>query len=208
LKEGTKMSILLKIVLAISLISIAFDRVISYEFQRYIFKEKKLGLNLGKILNKNQVKAVLELLSNEDITYGIQEKRLNIFAYRWQFVPFYLIRQVLAHALKSKELNETITDVFDEEIYEIGNFCENYNFIEIYEFNLIKWCDVNNIDVKESLIKVIFHEYRHKYQYNLNMRLNEEEAEKDAKDFSENFFIKNKLKIEGILAEDINIINK
>lgn len=202
------MTILLIVVIALSLISIAFDRVVSYEFHRYMFKKKKLELNLGKILSRNQVKSVLKLLLNEDIRYGVQERRLNIFSYKWQFIPFYLIRQVLVHVLKDKELEKTIKNVFDEEVCEIAYFCGNDNFIEIYEFNLIKWCYANNINMKEYLIKVIFHEYRHKYQYNLNMRLNEEESEKDAEDFAESFFIKNKQKIESILAEDSILMNK
>lgn len=200
--EGDNILALLIILVIIAIVIVTlFDLIVSYELLQYKFKKMRLGLNLGKILSRNQLKAVLQLLLNEDIRYGVEERRLNIFSYKWQFMPFYLFRQAIAHVLKNKELKEMLKSIFDEEAYEIAYYCENNNFIEIYEFNLIRWCNEYNIDKKEYLIKVIFHEYRHKYQYNLNMILNEEESEKDAEDFAESFFIKNKLKIENILSE-------
>ncbi|MFL0248757.1 hypothetical protein [Candidatus Clostridium stratigraminis] len=185
------MILLLIFAIALLLIAVAFDSVVSYELLSYIFKKMRLGISLGKILNRKQLKAVLQLLLDEEDEYGIKESRINIFCFKWQFIPFYLVRRVLAHFIKDKELEKVNKCIFDKDVYEIGSYSEKNNFIEIYEFNLIRWCNENNINKKEYMIKVIFHEYRHKYQFKINMKLDEEELEDDAENFAENFFNKN-----------------
>lgn len=182
------------------LISCIFDLVITYELLQYKFRKMKLGLSFGKILSKNQLRAVLQLLLEEDIRYGVKERRINIFSSKWQFIPFYLYRQALAYILRWEDMKAVSEGVFNKDSYEIAYYCLNNNIIEIYEFNLIRWCEKANEDKREYIIKAIFHEYRHKYQYNTNMILTDEESEEDAENFEENFFNKNKTKIQQILS--------
>jgi hypothetical protein len=77
-----------------------------------MFKNKRLGLNLGRILSISQLECVLQLLSNEDNEYRIQERRINIFSYGWQFAPFYIFRQALAYLIKDKELKKVTNSTF------------------------------------------------------------------------------------------------
>jgi len=177
------------------------DLILFNELLLYMFKHIRLGFNIGTILRRKQLNKILELMLSEGKEYCIQERRLNIYAYRWQFVPFYLVRIGLANLVKNHELKELNKKILDRTTYEIASYSENNNIIEIYEFNLLRWCNKINVSPENYMIEIIFHEYRHKYQFNLNLKLNTENAEKDSEEFANIFFKKNKNAIEQIIAE-------
>jgi hypothetical protein len=173
-----------------------------YELFLFIFPHLKLGFNFGCVLNKKQVKELTELLASEGDAYCVKERRVNIYAYRWQFMFFYLARNILAYIIGNSEFKKLSEGIVKNSFgFEIARYCPANNLIEIFEFNLRAWCNKNGIHKKEYMIKVLLHEYRHKYQFNTDMKLNDEEAEEDADRFAEDFYNKNRNRVKEILLD-------
>lgn len=186
--------------LSLLILAVFITIILIYEVVIYMCLHLKIGLNVGSVLTNKQLGEILKLLDYESKEYGASEKRINIYAHKWQFIPIFCVRIVLASIAKNKILIKLNRDIIKEnEEALIGWYCENNNFIEIYEFSLRKCYGDNNIALKSNIVKIIFHEYRHKYQVNMNMMLNEEELERDAERFQEEFYNRNGEKIEKII---------
>lgn len=180
--------------------------ILIYEVVLYMCLHLKIGLNVGNLLNSKQLREILNLLDCESKKYGALERRINIYSHKWQFIPVFCVRIILASIAKNKTLIKLNRDIIKEnEEALIGWYCENNNFIEIYEFILRKCYGNNNIYLKSNMVKSILHEYRHKYQLNTKMMLNEEELERDAERFQEEFYNRNREKIYEILFGNCSI---
>lgn len=186
------------LILLILAVSIAI--ILIYEVVIYMCLHLNIGINAGNLLTNKQLRKILNLLDYESKEYGASERRINIYAHKWQFIAIFCVRIVLASIAKNKILIKLNKDIIKEnEEALIGWYCENNNFIEIYEFILRKWGENNSILFKSDMVKIIFHEYRHKYQLNTKMMLDNEALEKDAERFEEEFYNRNREKIEEII---------
>lgn len=180
--------------------------IIMYEVITYMCLHLKIGFNVGNLLTNKQLREILNLLENESKQYGASERRINIYTYKRQFVLIFCVRIVLAYIAQNRTLISINRDIIKEnEEALVGWYCENNNFIEIYEFILRKCYGDNNIALKSNIVKIIFHEYRHKYQVNMKIMLSDEELEMDAEQFEEEFYNRNKEQIEKILFENCSI---
>lgn len=192
------------LILLILAVSIAI--ILIYEVVIYMCLHLNIGINAGNLLTNKQLRKILNLLDYESKEYGALERRINIYAHKWQFIPVFCVRIVLASIAKNKILIKLNRDIIKEnENLLIGWYCENNNFIEIYEFILKKCCKNKNTVLKSYMVKIIFHEYRHKYQVNTKMRLNDEELERDAERFQEEFYNRNRENIYEILFGNCSI---
>lgn len=199
-KELIKIIYLIIILIPILTIFWMLELIQLHELLLFTFQHLKLGVNFGRILHKKQIKKLLELLSAEDGEYGVKEKRINIYAYRWQFILVYLSRNILAYISGMQQFKKLSEDIIGNNLmFIMARYCHNNNLIEVFEFNLKDYCKENNILEREFMIKTILHEYRHKYQVNTTLELDKEEKEIDADRFAEEFYNRNKERIEEIL---------
>jgi len=199
-KELIKIIYLVIILIPILIIYWMLELIQLHELFLFTFQHLKLGVNFGRILHKKQIKKLLELLYAEDDEYGVKERRINIYAYRWQFILVYLSRNILAYISGMQQFKKLSEDIIENDlVFIMARYCHNNNLIEVFEFNLKDYCKENNISEREFMIKTILHEYRHKYQVNTKLELDKEEKEIDADRFAEEFYNRNMERIEEIL---------
>lgn len=173
----------------------------------FVFQKalQKIGINfvinIGKVVTKNQLIEILNLLESENESYRGQERRIIVYRYRWQFLPFYLIRLFLAYKNKQEELKNRYKNIMEKDsrgALLCAGYIDVFNIIEIYEFNFKKVSNNEGIDIfKIQLINAVAHEFRHRIQYINQISVADEE--RDAEEFAIQFCNKNKQKLKEIL---------
>lgn len=173
----------------------------------FVFQKalQKIGINfvinIGKVVTKNQLIEIFNLLESQNESYRGQGRRIIVYRYRWQFLPFYLIRLFLAYKNKQEELKNRYKKIMKKDsrgALVCAGYIDVFNIIEIYEFNFKKISKNEGIDIlKVQLINAVAHEFRHRIQYINQISVAEEE--RDAEEFAIQFCNKNKQKLKEIL---------
>ena len=193
------------------LIVILIHIVILFFIELFVFEKlfQKKGfrflINLGTILTNSELIQILSLLDKEGDYYHVQDKRIIIYQYKWQFYFFYIIRLSLARIVKDQESIRKLKIVmhWENEQTILAYSIDSFNLIDIFEFN-IKACNKRNKkNLKVILLHTLFHEFRHRYQYHSLSAL--KDYEEDANNFADIFFNKYSTEIKKILNLPRNI---
>ena len=162
--------------------------------------------NFGTIIPNSELIKILTLLEKEGDYYHVQDRRITIYRYKWQFYFFYMIRLALARICKDHESIKKLKTVmhWQDKQTILAYSIDSFNLIDIFEFN-IKACNKRNKkNLKVILLNTLFHEFRHRYQYYTLSVF--KDYEEDADKFADYFFNKYSKEIKEILNLPRNVI--
>lgn len=208
---GAAVDSILSISVAILLVSLLFISILFF-IELFVFEKlfQKKGFqfvfNFGTLITNSELIKILSLLEKEGDYYHVQDRRITIYRYKWQFYFFYMIRLSLARISKDQESIKKLKTVmhWENEQTILAYSIDSFNLIDIFEFN-IKACNKRNKkNLKAILLHTLFHEFRHRYQYYTLSVM--KDYEDDANKFADIFFNKYNNEIKEILKLPHNVI--
>lgn len=194
--------LLLFIVLALFIDVICFIEIL---VNLKLFQKEGINflINYGSILKTKEIEQIVGLLEPRNR----KNKRIIIYKYRWQFMPFYLLRMICYTISKNYAMRDKFKPIINKDINKdvtYGCYYDFGNFIEIFEFNIKNLSTKYKYDEVEILmIQTLIHELRHREQRLSKLNIKEGiEEELDADNYAIEFCNNNKEKISQILGMD------
>lgn len=183
--------------------------IIEKGFQK---KGIKFLINFGTILKTKQTKEILSLILNPIKNEDYAFRRIIIYKYKWQFIPFYLLRILGCNLAKNYKVKNEFEKIMGKTEGKNTFACYNeaWDLVEVFEFNIKRL--YNNYEheaVKILMISILTHELRHREQFLNKLDIKQQYMETDADEYAIKFCNDKKNEISEILdLEEVYTLKK